>query len=80
MNSGVVALVPEMWQAVRHGKEKAPKDSWFVGVNKKAAEKPAEMDRQTQAKAVATACPICKEEFEIRTERDLHMLDKHLPC
>ena len=51
-----------------------------MGVNKKAAEKRAEMDRQTQANAVAIVCPICKEEFEIPTERDLHMLDKHLPC
>jgi len=61
-------------------KREPPKDSWFVGVNKKAAEKRAEMDRQTQANAVAIVCPICKEEFEIPTERDLHMLDKHLPC
>jgi len=59
-------------------KREPPKDSRFVEVTRKAAEKRAEMDRLTQAKAVATTCPICKEGFESPSQRDLHILDKHV--
>jgi hypothetical protein len=58
-------------------KREPPKDSRFVEVTRKAAEKRAEMDRRTQAKAVATTCPTCKEGFESPSQRDLHILDKH---
>jgi hypothetical protein len=54
------------------------KDSRFAKVNRKATDKRAEVDRHTRAKSWATVCPICKEEFADSTERDLHMLDKHL--